>query len=426
MDPPLALLRAVAEKQGELCAELLYSSLPPSSDAILDIIPQRNGFVHTVIEAYNRHRALIVRPDDVWLAILTQFSFFVNGNAEALRHVFVAHEGKKELEIVGGGTRYSMDPASMARQMTHLMQQNIIDESLQEWIMPSFTTTTATDSATSAIVMMGTMKAYFSYKFGLMCGIPKVTLEGEKRDWEDILHRLERLKKYGVQTIAWYHLLRPVISRFVSAYDDPTSPKNLDFWNKVAHFNGGGSGPTWLSGWITAFCVFGEKGEWQGNMFNGKTEDAKDPVHLSVSQFASVYLHQASKPYLTLDHFPYPRIDSNDVPCGYTHVDVKLDDNGTKFETMFVAGLIGSYISASTRDTIQPIPGWWYFIKASGLGPELEESESGDEHGDNDGTLPRDTPHGETTEPKITEPKRSSTISTSSVKSFFDKLRRKY
>lgn len=36
---------------------------------MLDIIPQRNGFVHTVVEAYNQHRALIVRPDDVWLAI---------------------------------------------------------------------------------------------------------------------------------------------------------------------------------------------------------------------------------------------------------------------------------------------------------------------------------------------------------------------
>ncbi|KAG6371849.1 hypothetical protein JVT61DRAFT_8846 [Boletus reticuloceps] len=47
-----------------------------------DILPQRNGFVHIVIEAYNRHRTLIIRPDDVWLAILTQFCFFINGNAE--------------------------------------------------------------------------------------------------------------------------------------------------------------------------------------------------------------------------------------------------------------------------------------------------------------------------------------------------------
>jgi hypothetical protein len=177
--------------------------------------------------------------------------------------------------------------------------------------MPSFTTTTAIYSATSAIMMMGAMKAYF-YRFGLMCGIPKVTLEGEKSDWEDILHRLERLKKYGVQTIAWYHHLRPTISRFVSAYDDPTSPNNLDFWNKVAHFGGGRSGPTWLSGWITAFCVFNEG----GNTFNANTEDAKDPVHLSTSQFASAYLPQRLNQIL---HWTTSHINSRQVPCGYTH-----------------------------------------------------------------------------------------------------------
>ncbi|KAJ4286402.1 hypothetical protein N0V88_008025 [Collariella sp. IMI 366227] len=36
-------------------------------------------------------------PDDVWLAVLTQFSFFVNGNAEALRSFFVTHTDKPEL-----------------------------------------------------------------------------------------------------------------------------------------------------------------------------------------------------------------------------------------------------------------------------------------------------------------------------------------
>jgi hypothetical protein len=53
------------------------------------------------------------------------------------------------------------------------------------------------------------------------CGIPRVTLEGEKKDWENILTRLEKLKEYGDETTAWYHLLVPVISRFVGAFDNP-------------------------------------------------------------------------------------------------------------------------------------------------------------------------------------------------------------
>ena len=98
-----------------------------------------------------------------------------------------------------------------------------------------------------------------------MCGIPRVTLEGEKKDWESILARLEKLKQYGKETTTWYHLLLPVISRFVGAFDNLDAEENLDFWQKVAHYQGGGSGPTWLSGWINAFCVFSEKGKWMGH-----------------------------------------------------------------------------------------------------------------------------------------------------------------
>lgn len=78
---------------------------------------------------------------------------------------------------------------------------------------------------------MATLKQYFEYVFMLDgCGIPRVTLEGERSDWVDILGRLEKLKEYGIETIAWYYLLRPVIARFVAALDDPTSAENMDFW----------------------------------------------------------------------------------------------------------------------------------------------------------------------------------------------------
>ena len=242
--------------------EIFQSSFPKTSS---DILPSTDGLVGTILSAYNHHRALIIRPDDVWLAILVQFNFYVNGNAELLRSQFVAHEGKKELIVVAAGTRYTVDFGHMSRTMVNEIEKNVVDPSLREWIMPKFSTTTINDTTVCSMVMMATLKEYFSYKFGLMCGIPRVTLEGEKKDWENILQRLEKLKEYGMQTIAWYHLLVPVISRFVKAFDNPNGKDNLNFWQKVAHYEGGGSGPTWLSGWITAFCVFDVKGGWIGD-----------------------------------------------------------------------------------------------------------------------------------------------------------------
>ena len=392
--PSFVLLRSVAPDQSQLCGELLQTSLLSNRDTMRDIIPRRNGFVYTVIEAYNNHRGLIVRPDDVWLAIMTQFSFFVNGHAEALRKVFVAHEGKRELVVESGGNRYAMDTASMVHRMTALMEEQIADPSLCEWVMPNFTTTTPVDKTTCAIVMMGMMKDYFAYKFNLRCGIPKVTLEGEKKDWETILHRLEHLKKYGIQTIAWYHLLRPVLSRFVTAYDHPTHADNLDFWNKAAHRELG-SGPQWLSGWITAFCVFNERGQWQGNTLNEERirehEPKKllrpaDPLQLTASQFAAVYTVRERTPYLALDGFPYPTIESQDIPCGYACLDVTLEDNGEMMKTMLIAGSVGAQICSTEktelfrnglRDTVRPVSGWWYFVKRKA--DEEDDAETGSE-----------------------------------------------
>ncbi|KAJ3481564.1 hypothetical protein NLJ89_g12200 [Agrocybe chaxingu] len=52
--------------------EILQSSLP--KDAISSIVAKRNGFVDTVVSAYNEHQHLVIRPDDVWIAILSQFN----------------------------------------------------------------------------------------------------------------------------------------------------------------------------------------------------------------------------------------------------------------------------------------------------------------------------------------------------------------
>ena len=390
--PSLVLLRAVSPEKSQFCSELLHTSLPSNRDAMRDITPRKNGFVDAVIEAYNNHRGLIVRPDDVWLAIITQFSFFVNGHAVALRKVFVSHDGKRELVVESGGNRYNMDTASMINRMTALLEEQIADPSLRDWIMPNFTTTTSVDKTTCAIVMMGMMKDYFAYKFTLRCGIPKVTLEGEKKDWQTILHRLEHLKQYGIQTIAWYHLLRPVLSRFVTAYDDPSHPDNLDFWNKIAHRELG-SGPQWLSGWITAFCVFNERGQWQGNTLNEERirehEPKKllrpaDPLQLTASHFAAVYTVRERAPYLALDGFPYPTIESQDIPCGYVCMDVTLDDNGKLMETMLIAGSVGAQICSTEktelfrnglRDTVRPVSGWWYFVKRKGIVEENKEED---------------------------------------------------
>ena len=136
-----------APEINELLKAPLIPQSGPSESPLAGFIVNRNGLVHTIVDAYSRHHSLVLRPDDIWLCILTQFNLFVNGEgrAEQLRSVFVAHEGKKELVIYGDGTRYTADYGGMAKQMTQLIEENIIDPSLRPWIIPNFTTTSDTD-----------------------------------------------------------------------------------------------------------------------------------------------------------------------------------------------------------------------------------------------------------------------------------------
>ena len=156
----------------------------------------------------------------------------------------------------------------MAVAMTDEIMKNVNDPTLRDWILPQFTTTTPTDTVVFSALMMATMKTCFTYRFGFGCGLPRVTLEGEKSDWEAILERLERLKEYGLQTIAWYHLLKPVVANFVRAFEDPEGAENLGFWNRICSSEERGSGVSYLVGWVTAFCAFKENGDWIGQDLN--------------------------------------------------------------------------------------------------------------------------------------------------------------
>ncbi|KAJ7214949.1 hypothetical protein GGX14DRAFT_609857 [Mycena pura] len=341
-----------------------------------NLIPSKSGFVHTVIKAYSDHHNLVIRPDDVWLSIVCQFSFFVNANAEVLRANFVAHEGKKELVV----RTNEMAFGEMANKMADLVEKNVVDPSLRAWALPAFTTTNITDTTVAAILLMATVKQYFKYRHITGCGIPRVTLEGERADWVDILGRLEKLKEYGIETIAWYHLLRPVILRFVAAFDNPQSKENIAFWSKVAHHDNG-SGMQFYSGWINAFNVFSRKGEWLGRPLNTELVSRDAPETMTAGAFWAAYAKEEDgscegprqKMELTLDGTSYHHLDTFKVPDGYAEVDVVLEDgSGVETECTVVAGMVGMQAFSGSSgaekekdDTLRPVAGWWAFSKKS-------------------------------------------------------------
>jgi len=311
---------------------IVQSSVIPNAPTQL-IRPSQWGMISAIVCAYNKHHNLVLRPDDVWQAILTQFSFYVNANAESLRNEFVDFDGKKELVIFMPGTLFTADFGSFAKRMVdEQICSNIKDPEVTEWLLPNFTTTTDTDRVVASVTIMSTLQAYFEYNCCLMCGIPNVTLLGTTKDWSLLRQKLDRILQYDIPgkdpvMKKWHALLSRVIDEFIKSVEGRHS---LEFWDTVAHHSGGGSGPSYLSGWVTVFSCFKANGEWQGNR---------------------------------QDRYDWPTIDTSDIPVGSVSVPVKLDDNGKEYKASMTSGHMVYKVIGENYDTIQPRSDWCFAIK---------------------------------------------------------------
>jgi hypothetical protein len=205
-------------------------------------------------------------------------------------------------------------------------------------------------------------------RFQTYCGLPSVTLDGTKEDWEDLSKRLDKLLTFGdinkhPHLHAWHGLLKPIITHFVDAFDAftepaPESPRAqeiINFFQHICSIVDRGSGPRYISGWLAFFCAFSKMGEWQLHPIH-----AGNQYGHGMSPAESVILGKER------GHVEWmPQIGESELPPGYGEVDVRLDDNGAIFETTLVAGMAGYRVAGKERDTIMPITGWWYYIRNS-------------------------------------------------------------
>ncbi|KAJ7763761.1 hypothetical protein B0H16DRAFT_1527153 [Mycena metata] len=404
-----------------------------------------NGFVDTVLFAYTHQHALVIRPDDVWLAVVSQFSFYAAAEANSCSFLESA-SGKVAsfaLEIPVESDATQPGVAKLSRRMTRLLRKVVPDADLRDWLVPEFSTTTLTDVTVSCLLALSGSCLSSSptttqtrsgsdadYTFGASCGIPRVTLEGERADWEILFARLDHLKTrckdFGLPAVAWYHLLHPILARFIGAFDDPEGVENQEFWGGVAvgkqESNGSGGGSKnagKLSGWITAFCAFSVEGTWLGPELN--TSAAADTLEtLTAAEFWSTYTRLAPAPEKTK---PKPKAKSKakakktvqldlnveppappaptiviaraDVPPSYASAGLELSfktktnvsgDAGTGVDGTattrerahtVLAGFSSSRdteLSATGRnDTVRPVVAWWIY-KLGGAGAGVNGS----------------------------------------------------
>ncbi|KAA8618295.1 hypothetical protein SMACR_11441, partial [Sordaria macrospora] len=347
-----------------------------STNPQFSIVGNKNGFVHTIIRAWQQDLHLRIRPDDVWLAILTQFSFFVNKNAEALRHLLVSHKGQEDLiamadpiyihpvDLRGNRTRRkAINGSDFARELAAMVKERLVDPNIADTLLPNFTTTTPYDRDVAAIVFLGFTQEYFNYTRRYGCGFPSVTLLGEKSDWADILRRLAWFETLGHEELdAWILRLSKVLTYMVASFDSPDGADVKDFWARTVHESpeSRSGGIISLSGWLTAFCWWGSNGERVQSYTDEQLCTYPKPLTILIPSSSHSRILPHGHVRLTLDGVEFPVIDRKKVPPGVVRVPVTLE-NHVPNKAVFVGGLMGMQVIEQEDDqtAAQPASGWW-------------------------------------------------------------------
>ncbi|KAK5579417.1 hypothetical protein RB653_009100 [Dictyostelium firmibasis] len=284
------------------------------NDEELKIIIGYNSFIYSAWECYNNHNHLQIRPEDVWMAIMSQFSFYINKYNKELRSRFINFqngddddddrdgENKKIIKVF---TSYPILEAPFDKltiDMADEISKNIKDPSIRDWIIPNFSTTTQSDKIVFSSVLMSTLKKDFIYKYGSKCGLPKVTLLGTVDDWIQLKERSLRLIEFNTNENLmnkWVNnYLLEILDNFI---ESSNGRPNKTWWNQIIDFREQ-SGSSVLSGWLSVFCLFQENGDFEDN------------AHLDCPQF-----YKENK---------WPKINCNSIPNGFVSTPIQLIDSG--------------------------------------------------------------------------------------------------
>jgi hypothetical protein len=218
-------------------------------------------FFNGMYQAYADHRPFMISPDMIWLLISQGFARHVNANAEELRNMFVDFKGKVSL-VVRDDRIVLKNPNSPWEKVFPVFASQIGEKcgvDLVNALTCDFSTTTLDSKVASEITIMEATKPYFEFiVMRVVCGIPKITIEGTPEDWQKVLTKSNYLRKYKLDW--WIDEIEPILKNIVSA-----SQKKVDtaFWRNMFKYHSVkeyGS-PNTIDGWIVKFFPYDKMGK---------------------------------------------------------------------------------------------------------------------------------------------------------------------
>jgi len=354
LDQRVRLLASEESEKG-LVDEGGFFQFKEGAEVIQECHP--HGFIAAATSAFANHYPLSVRPQHFWLMILQAAAEHVEKHAEEVRDRWVAHDGKKELEVrcdeFGLGAKNDWASVVDGKPDCFSLQinRNVITGLVEE-LAPAFTDTTSVENIALKITVMDVTKSFFSFKCSTCCGFPSVIMEGSLSDWQLLRQNAEALVKNRCQQAfaeQWAPMLLPLLDKLVEEYSNSISgvgKPDEPFWNSMCKRGGtSGSGArTWFNGWINIFFPYIQD---HPNRFmvayssdNGYVKEGRDGGKYGMGAPLGV-----------------EGPDCEDFPKGLASAPVQWDYNGKSIPLKFKAGFVGCEQDGHTG-TVRPVIGW--------------------------------------------------------------------
>lgn len=316
-----------------------------------------HGFIAAATAAFAKHYPLSIRPQHFWLMILQGTAVHVRLNAEEVREKWVAHEGKKELEVrcdefsLGSKNNWASVVDGKPDCFSAQIDRNVI-AGVADDLAPTFTDTSSVENIALKITAMDVTQSFFSFKCSTMCGFPSVIMEGSLEDWKLLRTKAEALIRNRCQqelSHSWCLSLLPLLEKLVDEYSKGVEGGVPDeqFWNSMCKRGGtSGSGArTWYNGWINIFFPYIQDRVNRYNVpyssENGYVKEGREGGRYGMGAPEGVQ-----------------GPDCVDFPNGLAAAPVEWDYLGRSIPLKFKAGFVGAEQDAETG-IVKPLVGWF-------------------------------------------------------------------
>jgi hypothetical protein len=241
-----------------------------------NIYASQDSFVQGAIDAWIQNQHFVIRPENVWFTILSQLNLYLSShqNESQVRSI-IEYQKDITFDIRNYRNRDDEEERILRYNIADIVDGETRDRfkapETRAWLQAKFSTSKGYEDAIIAnLLLTGPVNSstagytppnspYPGSATSFLCGMPSITLLGTQTDWSLLLQKLERLPIFGPQPAEYAKMLRPILSRFVKSFDNPTDADIRNFWDMIVRVRGlRGEGTTCstadlVSGWINGF-----------------------------------------------------------------------------------------------------------------------------------------------------------------------------